>query len=75
VCLIVSERERHRTRARKRDLDVCAVIKMGLGMGNSPALHSRVEMGMRKVLLQGYLAHKKDPSPPDHHRSLGMGLL
>ena len=26
--------------------------------------------------IQGYLAHKKQPSPPkDYHRPLGMGLL
>jgi len=25
--------------------------------------------------LQGYLGHKKQPSPWDHQRSLGMGLL
>jgi len=25
--------------------------------------------------LQGYLAHKKHPSPRDRHRSLGIGLL
>ena len=25
--------------------------------------------------VQGYLAHKKHPSPEDHHRSLVVGLL
>ena len=25
--------------------------------------------------LQGYLAHKKTPTPYDHHRALGMTLL
>ena len=25
--------------------------------------------------LQGYLAHRRQPSPLDHHRSLGKGLL
>ena len=24
--------------------------------------------------VQGYLAHKKHPSPNDHHRALGIGL-
>ena len=25
--------------------------------------------------LQGYLAHKKQPPPHDHHRALGIALL
>ena len=25
--------------------------------------------------IQGYLAHKKTPTPKDHHRSLGIGPL
>ena len=25
--------------------------------------------------LQGYLAHEKPPTPQDHHRALGVGLL
>ena len=25
--------------------------------------------------IQGYLAHEKHPTPYDHHRALGMGLL
>ena len=30
---------------------------------------------MRGYGLQGYFAHKEHPPPPDHHRSLGIGLL
>ena len=28
-----------------------------------------------RLELQGYLAHKKQPPPKDHHRALGIGLL
>ena len=30
---------------------------------------------MRGWELQGYLANKKPPTPYDHHRALGIGLL
>jgi hypothetical protein len=31
--------------------------------------------GSVALALQGYLAHKKTPTPWDHHKALGTGLL
>ena len=44
------------------------VLLYGSLVGPSASAH-------RRVPVQGYLAHKKQPPPEDHHRSLGIGLL
>ena len=42
-------------------------------MTYAPTRHLRDSS--RRVVLQGYLAHKKTPTPKDCHKVLGIGLL
>jgi len=37
-------------------------------------IYPRVPRGNPAHPLQGYLAHRKTPTPQDHHRALGIGL-
>jgi len=45
----------------------------GAGRMHAPGLSDDEAVGHEQ--LQGYLAHKKQPPPFDHHRSPGIGLL
>ena len=45
----------------------------GAGRMHAPSLSDDEAVGHEQ--LQGYLAHKKQPPPFDHHRSPGIGLL
>ena len=65
--------------------DVWAVIEYGLGLGvwfqglrvgNWHCTFGRDQDQCTPAggALQGYLAHKKRPSPQDHHMTLGTGI-
>ena len=70
VCVCVREKERERECVCKREREsVCVCVCVCILWAKS------VRSTVFAKKIQGYLSHKKQPSPEDHHRTLGIVLL